>query len=87
MIISSEDHVLLTVEEASSILRVSNTTILNYIHRKKNPLKASSLKGNNNKSKYNRQPWRIRYRDLQEFINNGASKKQKQERTGNESDE
>ena len=69
-----EDDVLLTVEEAGDILKVSNTSVRNYIHRKKNSLKASNMKGSNNRSKYNRQPWRIRYSDLMEFIDRGASK-------------
>jgi len=55
-----EEFILYSVEEITGLLKVTQRTLYNYI--KSGSLKAVKI------GKY----WRIKHKDLQEFINNGT---------------
>jgi excisionase family DNA binding protein len=65
-----KEFVLYSVEEISELLMVSQRTLYNYI--KSGALKAIKI------GKY----WRIRYEDLQDFINYGTGDRYLQKSTG-----
>ena len=67
----NNNETLLTISEVAVILKISETTIYEYIRTGK--LKAQRLGGAGKKNKLNRKPWRVWENDLVEFINSGTS--------------